>query len=144
MFVLQCSVYWPKDCIRISSLFEMDNISRIPIVTQGRCFFNALRNSLRIEHILQLPEYTVYTVYIIHYPLISGKYHVILDETHFKELLNVHVTPLPATVSYQPTCNGKFLALPQDFIIHYVVFYFSLATRHSYYVIAVYFYFQPF
>ena len=31
--------------------------------------------------------------------LIIGQYHVILDEPHFKDLLNIHVTPAPATVS---------------------------------------------
>ena len=30
---------------------------------------------------------------------ISGQYSVIMDESHFKDLLNQHVTPPPATVS---------------------------------------------
>ena len=37
---------------------------------------------------------------IMHFYVCAGKYNVILDEGHFKDLLTHHVTPPPATVSY--------------------------------------------
>lgn len=41
------------------------------------------------------------------FAILSGIYSVILDESHFKDLLNQHVTPPPALVSFLADVFGR-------------------------------------